>query len=222
MLLFAVVEPGQVSSLRFLSLSLAPIKPRFGLRPRACVTPPTGSSSRATSPGLTRYPRLLGHETAGIVEFVGEKARNFRVGDRVIGGLLLDSPDPAYASGWVGFSDYALAGDHQAMARMAWLTRNTAGRGRRDHARRAPADPGRGGGAAVHLAGGLRRFGDFNLQPGDDILVFGGGPVGLSFVKFARLLGWDSSGGGFPAGEACTRRCKWAPTLYLRRMTPRW
>ena len=32
-------------------------------------------------------------------------------------------------------------------------------------------------------------FGDFNLRPGDDILIFGGGPVGLSFVKFARLLG---------------------------------
>jgi threonine dehydrogenase-like Zn-dependent dehydrogenase len=32
-------------------------------------------------------------------------------------------------------------------------------------------------------------FADFSLQAGDDILVFGGGPVGLSFVKFARLLG---------------------------------
>jgi threonine dehydrogenase-like Zn-dependent dehydrogenase len=32
-------------------------------------------------------------------------------------------------------------------------------------------------------------FGDFNLQKGDDILVFGAGPVGLSFIKFARLLG---------------------------------
>jgi len=32
-------------------------------------------------------------------------------------------------------------------------------------------------------------FGDFNLQPGDDILVFGAGPVGLSFLKFGKLLG---------------------------------
>jgi threonine dehydrogenase-like Zn-dependent dehydrogenase len=31
-------------------------------------------------------------------------------------------------------------------------------------------------------------FGDFQLQEGDDILIFGAGPVGLSFVKFARLL----------------------------------
>jgi threonine dehydrogenase-like Zn-dependent dehydrogenase len=32
-------------------------------------------------------------------------------------------------------------------------------------------------------------FGDFNLQEGDDILVIGAGPVGLSFIKFARMLG---------------------------------
>jgi threonine dehydrogenase-like Zn-dependent dehydrogenase len=32
-------------------------------------------------------------------------------------------------------------------------------------------------------------FGDFQLKPGADILVFGAGPAGLSFVKLARLLG---------------------------------
>jgi threonine dehydrogenase-like Zn-dependent dehydrogenase len=32
-------------------------------------------------------------------------------------------------------------------------------------------------------------FGDFQLKAGDDILVFGAGPVGLSFVKLAKLLG---------------------------------
>jgi threonine dehydrogenase-like Zn-dependent dehydrogenase len=34
-------------------------------------------------------------------------------------------------------------------------------------------------------------FGDFNLQAGDDIMIYGAGPVGLSFVKFARLLGLE-------------------------------
>ena len=32
-------------------------------------------------------------------------------------------------------------------------------------------------------------FDDFSLQKGDDVLIFGAGAVGLSFVKFARLLG---------------------------------
>lgn len=38
----------------------------------------------------------------------------------------------------------------------------------------------------------LGGFGDFALDAGQDLLIFGCGPVGLSFVKFARLrgLGW--------------------------------
>src|SRR5690349_4978059 len=41
-------------------------------------------------PGVEQYPLLLGHETVGIVDAVGRKVRNFKVGDRVVGGLLLD------------------------------------------------------------------------------------------------------------------------------------
>jgi threonine dehydrogenase-like Zn-dependent dehydrogenase len=38
----------------------------------------------------------------------------------------------------------------------------------------------------------LGAFRDFHLKPGDDVLIYGGGPVGLSFVKLGRLfgLGW--------------------------------
>jgi threonine dehydrogenase-like Zn-dependent dehydrogenase len=32
-------------------------------------------------------------------------------------------------------------------------------------------------------------FGDFHLKAGDAVVVFGAGPVGLSFVKFGKLLG---------------------------------
>jgi threonine dehydrogenase-like Zn-dependent dehydrogenase len=32
-------------------------------------------------------------------------------------------------------------------------------------------------------------IGDFNIQPKDKVLVFGGGPVGLSFVTFCKLMG---------------------------------
>ena len=32
-------------------------------------------------------------------------------------------------------------------------------------------------------------FSDFHLKTGDDVLIFGAGPVGLSFCRFARLLG---------------------------------
>ena len=41
-------------------------------------------------PGVDTYPLALGHENAGIVVAVGEKVRNFKAGDRAIGGLISD------------------------------------------------------------------------------------------------------------------------------------
>ena len=141
-------------------------------------------------PGVDRYPLVLGHESAGIVEVVGPKVRNFQPGQRAIGGLVFDFSDPAYSSGWGGFCEYTLANDHDAMV--------TDGVATADHGwfecyeiqRPVPMDiPVE---AALLMCtwrevyGG---FGDFQLKPGADILVFGAGPVGLSFVKLARLLG---------------------------------
>ncbi|RPI27873.1 MAG: sorbitol dehydrogenase, partial [Chloroflexota bacterium] len=141
-------------------------------------------------PGVETYPLLLGHESAGIVEAVGEKVRSFKIGDRVIGGLLLDSTDPAYASGWGGFSEFTLAGDHQAMLEDGLATAEHGYAEVFEIIRTVPQDiPVE---AAVLLCTWREvygAFGDFNLQPGQNILIFGAGPVGLSFVKFARLLG---------------------------------
>jgi len=143
-------------------------------------------------PGVKDYPLLLGHESVGIVDAVGRKVRSFRLGDRAIGGLLLKPGDPKYASGWGGFCEYTLVGDHDAMfadgvarAVHGWLEVHEI---QRPVAADIPVE------AAVMLCtwrevyGG---FGDFSLQPHEHILVFGAGPVGLSFVKFGRLLGLD-------------------------------
>lgn len=141
-------------------------------------------------PGVDQYPLLLGHETVGIVDAVGEKVRSFKVGDRVVGGLVLHSPDPAYGSGWGGFCEYTFAGDHQAMVEDG------------------VADEAHGWGEVFEIMRTVPKtisledsvllctwrevygaFADFLLNTGDDVLIYGGGPVGLSFVKFARLLG---------------------------------
>jgi threonine dehydrogenase-like Zn-dependent dehydrogenase len=141
-------------------------------------------------PGVENYPLLLGHETIGIVDTVGEKVRNFRVGDRVVGGLLLRPTDPGYASGWGGFSEYILGGDHRAMVEDGVATPEYGWLEVYEIQRTVPAEiPVE---AAVLLCTWREvyaAFGDFNLREGDDILIFGAGPVGLSFVKFARLLG---------------------------------
>lgn len=140
-------------------------------------------------PGYDRFPMLLGHETVGIVDAVGAKVRTFAVGDRVVGGLLLKSTDPGYVSGWGGFSEYIIAGDHDAMvadgvamAAHGWVE---------VHEIMRPVTQEIAVEDAVMLCTWREvysAFDDFNLRAGDDIVVFGAGPVGLSFVKFGRLL----------------------------------
>lgn len=141
-------------------------------------------------PGVDHYPLLLGHETVGVVDQVGAKVRNFKVGDRVVGGLLLKPTDPTYGSGWGGFSEYTLAGDHQAMLEDQVATAEHGWFEVYEIMRVVPQ--------TITLEDSLMlctwrevysAFTDFYLKAGDNILIYGGGPVGLSFVKFARLLG---------------------------------
>lgn len=141
-------------------------------------------------PGVEKYPLLLGHETVGTVDAVGAKVRNFKVGDRVVGGLLLNTTDPAYASGWGGFSQYTLAGDHQAMVEDGVATPENGWFEVYEIMRVVPGEISVED--AVMLCTWREVYGafdDFNLKPGDNVIIYGAGPVGLSFVKFARLLG---------------------------------
>lgn len=144
----------------------------------------------AAFPGVDRYPLVLGHETVGIVEEVGDKVRSFRVGDRVVGGLLLTPTDPNYGSGWGGFCEYTLAGDHQAMVEEGVATPEHGWFEVYEIMRVVP--PTIAVEDAVMLCTWREVYGafdDFMLKAGDNILIYGGGPVGLSFVKFSRLLG---------------------------------
>jgi 2-desacetyl-2-hydroxyethyl bacteriochlorophyllide A dehydrogenase len=146
-------------------------------------------------PGVDRYPLVLGHESAGIVEAVGARVRNFEIGQRAIGGLVFDFGQAGYSSGWGGFSDFTLVNDHDAMvadgvadAAHGWFEVYEI---QRAVASDIPLE------AAVLLCtwrevyGG---FGDFHLQAGDDVVIFGAGPVGASFVKLGRLLGLNYIG----------------------------
>lgn len=136
-------------------------------------------------PGVDTFPFLLGHETIGIVEAIGEKVRNFQVGDRVIGGLLLNTTDDRYHSGWGGFSQYTLAGDHFAMLEDGVESIEV-------YEIMRPVPKSIALEDAVMLCMWREIYGafdDFYLKAGDDILIYGDGPISLSFVKFARLLG---------------------------------
>ncbi len=186
----AVVEPGKVEVVDIKEPTPGPYQVRVKTEAACLCNATDGKLVAGHFPGVEEYPLILGHESVGIVDTVGDKVRNFKVGDRVIGGLVFDFAEPEYSSGWGGFCEYTLATDHDAMvedgvadAEHGWFECY-------EIQRAVPKDISVE--AAVLLCtwrevyGG---FGDFNLRQGDDFLVFGAGPVGLSFLTFGKLLG---------------------------------
>ncbi|MFH1920741.1 MAG: zinc-binding dehydrogenase [Planctomycetota bacterium] len=191
----AVMEPGRVELVELPEPTPGPYQARVKTDVACLCNATDGKLVTGHFPGVDQYPLVLGHESTGIVDAVGEKVRNFKPGDRAVGGLLFDFGDPKYASGWGGFCEYTLANDHDAMvadgvadAEHGWIEVYEI---QRPVAADIPVEDALMLCTWREVYGG---FGDFNLQPGDDILVFGAGPVGLSFVKFGKLLGLEYVG----------------------------
>lgn len=202
----AVVEPGRVELVDLESPRPGPYQALVKTDVAALCNATDGKLVSGHFPGVETYPLILGHESTGIVESVGEKVRHFQVGQRVIGGLNFQFSDPRYASGWGGFCDYTLVNDHDAMvadgvadAEHGWFEVYEIQR---------PVDADIPAEEAVLLCTWrevLAAFGDFHLEPGMNMLIFGAGPVGLSFIKFARMQGADWIGAVEPQ-EAKRRR----------------
>ena len=186
----AVIEPGTVRVVEVSKPELGPYQALVRTEAASLCNATDGKLVAGHFPGVSRYPLVLGHESAGIVEAVGNKVRNFRMGQRIIGGLVFAFDDPQYASGWGGFCEYTLANDHDAMVTDGVADAAHGWAEVFEIQRAVPED------ISVENAVLLctwrevyAGFGDFQLQAGQDVLIFGAGPVGLSFVKFARLLG---------------------------------
>jgi len=186
----AVIEPGKVEVVDVGKPEPGPYQAVVRTEVALLCNATDGKLIAGHFPGVENYPLMLGHESAGIVEAVGEKVRNFKVGDRAIGGLVFDFDDPKYSSGWGGFCEYTVCNDHDAMVEDGVADEGHGWFECYEIQRTVEADIGPEAAGLLctwrEVYGG---FGDFQLSEGDDILVFGTGPVGLSFVKFGRLLG---------------------------------
>lgn len=135
------------------------------------------------------YPAMLGHEAVGRVVAVGSKVRRFSMGDRVLLPFV-EQPLGGVHSGWGGFSEYAVVGDWEAAA--------LCGRGRETpyfnegyYAQTlVPKEIGNADAAMIvtfrEVLSAARRFG---FRENESVVIFGCGPVGLCFVRFASLLG---------------------------------
>ncbi len=142
------------------------------------------------------YPAILGHEGVGRVVEKGGRVRNLKIGDLVMLPYV-EEKTAGYYSGWGAYSEYAVVGDLKAMTE--------------DGRASAKSDGGEGAGlfsegyyAQQVIPGDMDPVGAtmivtfrevlsaikrFDFKPNNSVVIFGAGPVGLCFTKFAKLLG---------------------------------
>ena len=134
--------------------------------------------------GPEKYPLMLGHEAVGRVIEVGDKVKKYKVGDIVL--LPFVDPQDGYDSGWGAYGEYGVVCDETA-----WDEAEFGPTPECAYAQTVvpewvdPVD------AAMiitlrEVLSSIRRFG---MKKGDPVVVFGCGPVGLTFIKFMKLLG---------------------------------
>ncbi len=134
--------------------------------------------------GIDTYPVVLGHEGVGRVVAIGDKVTNFAVGDLVLMPYWSDIPK-GYTSGWGTYSEYNIVTDALAMEKDRLIPDEFA-----YGQRKLPRDFDPVSSAMIitfrEVLSTMRQFG---FEANKSLVVLGLGPVGLSFVQFAKLSG---------------------------------
>ncbi len=141
--------------------------------------------------GFDTYPAVLGHEAVGRVVEKGKKVRNFEIGDMVLRpGLETIGDGTSLFSGWGAFAEYGVAGDWKAMQDDGKLDEEDGFLDLYYSQQTMPntMDPNLGTFLITYkeVLSAMYRFG---FGPNNRVLIFGMGPVGLSFVRFSKILG---------------------------------
>lgn len=149
-----------------------------------------------------QYPFVLGHEAVGQVVAVGEKVRSFQEGDYILRSALPGLP--GCHSFWGGFAEYGVADDYAArLADHAGADIETSTR------QLVPAgiDPVEATMLITlkEVASALHRL---RLQPGQNVVVAGCGPVGIAMAALAKCMGAGKVvlAGHHPARIAAAKR----------------
>ncbi len=131
------------------------------------------------------YPIMLGHEGVGRVVEVGSEVTSFKVGDIVL--LPFNDPDPenygSLGSGWGAYSEYGVINDPAAykegeVPEVAYAQQIV------------PEDIDPVDAAMlVTLREVLSNIKYFGIKENNSVVVYGSGPVALTFIKFMSLLG---------------------------------
>ena len=134
--------------------------------------------------GIDTYPVVLGHEGVGRVVEKGCKVTNFEIGDLVLMPYWSDVPE-GYTSGWGTYSEYNIVTDALAQEKDGIIPAEFS-----YGQRKLPADFDPVDSAMIitfrEVLSTMKRFG---FEANKSLVVLGMGPVGLSFVQFAKLTG---------------------------------
>ena len=135
------------------------------------------------------YPCLLGHEGVGEVVEVGKNVTSFEVGDKILLPFI-ENPPEGYSSYWGAYSEYAICGDWKAMANNGQGPGSDAFGEFYYTQSKLPRDIDPIDATMIitfrEVLSAAKKFG---FGPGKSVAIFGAGPVGLSFAKFAKMLG---------------------------------
>lgn len=134
--------------------------------------------------GPEKYPMMLGHESVGRVIEIGSKVTTFKVGDIVV--LPFVDPQDGYDSGWGSFSEYAVVCDPATWDESKYGPTPECAFGQNIIPPEVdPVDAS----MIITLREVLSSIKRFGIGANDPVVVFGCGPVGLTFIKIMSLLG---------------------------------
>ncbi len=135
-----------------------------------------------TFPFISPLPVILGHESVGQVVAIGEKVQNYKQGDLVFRPAVNYKDVPgAPNSNWGGFAEYGTITDRKA-----------ASGGKPVKSMQQIIPEGIGPVEAtvlIPVKENLSSLQMANLKAGQSLLIFGSGPVGMSFALCGKMLG---------------------------------
>jgi len=180
--------------LRLEELALPPLEP-YGLRVRILTCGICGSDQRMFFTGPTpRYinPVILGHEIAAVVTEVGKLVEGYSAGDIVtLAPLIPCMICPACSRGQDNLCQQAQVIGctvHGGMAEYMTVPSQMVLAGGVIH---LPEEVDLKAGALTELVGCCLHAlqGAGGVGPGDRVLIIGDGPIGLTFLQLAKLMG---------------------------------
>jgi threonine dehydrogenase-like Zn-dependent dehydrogenase len=141
-----------------------------------------------TFPFLSPLPVILGHESVGQVIELGSKVRNYKPGDLVFRPMAVYKDVPGAPNiSWGGFAEYGVISDGKAMIEDkagnplagSWPMQQVIPDG---------IDPVEAT-TLITVKENLSSLRIGRFTSGQSLLIFGSGPVGMSFALCGRMLG---------------------------------